>query len=321
MRQLYYILAELIKSYHVQCKYDTGLAADTLAKINDYRRQIVTIAEQREIFVDQIDVGAIGAIKKDVFFTRDDLDSLVVRMIGDLPDNTLVSLVQQGTRQNIFTRNGVAWPMLMSDVQAGTILGSQIPFDFPQEIYLQKSDTLDIGIVDPTDSGDSGFIFVHGANLKDDPASGTQALFDEINITEFDRTPNIPRTQLVPIQFQFTDKSAGNPAIAVDGGKDIFSTKNERSVILTEVSCNVDSLRVTLIDRGRNQEICETVEMLGIAARSQNPFTSWYPLPYPHLLKAQDRIQFRALNGSSIATAEGEDADVVYTWCFRGFTI
>jgi len=67
-------------------------------------------------------------------------------------------------------------------------------------------------------------------------------------------------------------------------------------------------------------EICNEVEAMGVAGRQDNQYDVWYPLPYPHLLRAQDRIQFRALNGSLISGDEME-ADVVNTLCFRGFTL
>lgn len=318
MQQLYYLINELIKSYHVFCKFDKVKADAILKRINEYRLQLVILAEQRQIFIEQLNVPInASGYKNDLFFTHDDIDSLVIRGIARLDDAVTVSLVQQGTRENLFTRQSVAWQHLFSDVQFLPDNGQQIPFDFPQEIYLEKSQTLDIGITNQTTIG---FVFVHGANLKDDLAPNQQALLDEINLIEFDGTPNLPKPQLVPIQFQFANAVLDDPAIAVDGGDQIYSIKSERSVLLTEVSITDPSMRITLIDKGRNQEICNEVEALGVAGLEDNQFTVYYPLPYPHLLRKQDRIQFRALNGSTI-TGDLTDEDVLQTLCFRGFTI
>lgn len=318
MQHLYYLLNELIKSYHVFAVFDQVKAAAILERINRYRLQIAVLAEQRQWFVDQLDVEAnASGYKNDIFFTHDDIDSLVIRMIAFLENGVTVSLVQQGTRENLFTRQSVAWQHLMSDVQITPQTGQQIPFDFPQEIFLRKSQTLDIGITNQTAAG---MVFVHGCNLKDDAAPGQDALIKEINAREFDGRPNLPKPQLVPIQFKFTVQAVDNKAVAVDGGDEIFSIKSERSVILTEISTTSINSRVTLLDRGRNQEMCNEVESAGIAGFFTNQFTTWYPLPYPHLLRAYDRFQMRALNGSLIS-GEEDVADVTQTLCFRGFTI
>lgn len=318
MRQLYYALNELIKSYHVFCKFDMTRAANILKQINDIRLQIVLLAEQREIFIEQLEVLAnASGYKNDVFFTHDDIDSLVIKMIAFLERTVKVSLVQEGTRENIFTRQPVAWQQLMSDVQSGSAVGQQIPFDFPQEIYLQKSETLDIGVINQQTDGN---IFVHGANLKDDASPNVAALTKEITGLNFDGHPTLPQPVLVPIQFQFNANTVDAPAVAVDGGDQIYSIKGERSVILTEVSITDTNCRLSLIDKGRDQTICDTVEAQGIAAIDTNSFTSHYPLPYPHILRTKDRIQLKGFNGS-IITGDEVDANTIVTLCFRGFTV
>lgn len=319
MHHLYYTLNELIKSYHVFAIFDQTKAKAILERINQYRLQIAVLAEQRQWFVEELQVVAnASGYKNDVFFTHDDIDSLVIRMIGWLAVGTKVSLVQQGTRENLFTRQSIAWQQLMSDVQNSALaVGQQLPFDFPQEIYLEKSQTLDIGITDQTVAGK---VFVHGCNLKDDAAPNKGELIKEINRREANGKPNLPKPQLVPIQFKFTVAANDNKAVAVDGGQDIYSIKSERSVILTEISTTAVNSRMTLIDKGRDEEMVNEVESAGVAALFTNPFTTWYPLPYPHLLRSQDRIQYRGLNGSSIS-GDHELADVTQTVCFRGFTI
>lgn len=316
MEHQYYILNELIKSFHIFNRFDKTKAAAILQRLNEYRLQIVTQAAQRQIFIEQLQVVAnASGYKNDIFFTHDDIASLVIKFIADLQNGVTVSLVQEGTRENLFTRQAVAWQQLMSNMQLATD-GQQIPFDLPQEIFLDKSQTLDIGIIDQTATGQ---VYVHGANLVD-MKENLDELIAEINMLEFDGTPNIPKPQLVPIQFQFNTQAADDAAVAVDGGKDIFSIKSERSVILTDVSVTSPYMRVDLIDKGRDMEICNKVDVTGVAGTFNSQYTVYYPLPYPHLLRAKDRLQLRALNGLTNGNVF-VPADTVETICFRGFTI
>src|ERR1035437_506959 len=318
MKQLYYQLNELLKSYYVFCAFDMATANTLLVQINDLRLQIAVLADQRQIFIDQFDIPAdASGYQRDFFFTHDDIDSIVTRGIAYLDAATKTTLVQQGTRENYFTRQPVAWQHLFSDVQRATPLGQQIPFDFPQDIYLQKAETLDIGVQGQVDLG---FIFIHGANLPDNILPNKQNLLAEINLIEIDGRPNLPKPQLIPIQFKFTANATDNAAVAVDGAKDIYSIRNSRSVILTEVSCTVNNMRTTLIDKGRDNTICESVDIQGIAGYFEDAFTVYYPLPYPYLLRGQDRIQFKALNGGDVNTNPVGNTNV-QTLCFRGYTL
>lgn len=317
MNQLYYILNELIKSYHIFARFDAVKAKAILERINHYRLQIVTLAAQRQIFIEQLQVvqNASG-YKNDVFFTHDDINSLVSKFIAYLDDTVTVSLVQQGTRENLFTRQAIAWQQLMSCGQLATN-GQQIPFDLPQEIYLQKSETLDIGVIDQSSA--DGAVFVHGCNLVDNKENLDQ-IIQEINIIEFDGVPNLPKPVIVPIQYQYAAAAADDVALAVDGGKDIFSIKGERSVILTEVCSTTLLNRISLQDKGRDMLICNDVEVSGFAGEITNEFANYFPLPYPHLLRAKDRLQLQGLNGSDF-DANFVAADEVQTLAFRGFTI
>ncbi len=319
MEKLYYIINELIKSYHVFCKFDKNKAAEILTQINKYRLQIAILADQRQIFIEQLNIPAnASGYKQDVFFTHDDIDSLVTRMIGNLVNGTKISLVQQGTRENLFTRQSMDWQQLMSQIQFGTVVGQQIPFDFPQEIYLEKSQTLDIGVTGQTSDGR---IFVHGCNLKDDAAPNASILAAEIAGLDSDGNPLLPVTQIVPVLFTFPSAVAGTAATAINGGSDIYSIKSDRSVILTEVAVfAANGYKVTLIDKGRDQLICDQVDILGVAGNAHSQYAAYYPLPYPHLLRRQDRIQLKGINGSAI-TGGTQAADTPVTLAFRGFTI
>lgn len=315
---MYYILNELIKSYHVFSKFDTAKAADILTKINDYRLQIATLADQREIFYSQVEVPAnASGYKNDIFFTRDDIDSLVSKMIAFLELTATVSLTQLGTRENIFTRQSVPWQQLMSDVQDANPRGQQIPFEFTEEIYLGANESLDIGVTNQTVAG---MIGVHGCNLKDDYTPNADLIKAEILSFDENGEQKLPRLQIVPIQFKFTVAAADNKAVAIDGSKDIFSVKSNESVILTEVSTTSVNSRISLLDAGRNQEICTEMESLLIAGYYQNQYTTYYPLPYPHMLRRLDRLQLRGLNGSNITGTE-DTANEIQTIAFRGFTI
>lgn len=319
MQKLYFLLNECLKSYHIFRRYDPIKAKEYLDRINEYRIHIVQLALQRQMFIEQLNIlPNSSGYKTDVFFTHDDIDCLVSRMIASLEDTVKLSLVQQGTREILYTRESVAWQQLASQVQDSAVNnGQKIPFDLPQEIYLEKSQTLDIGVTNQV--GTDRFVFVHGANLKDDPADNFEFFKSEILSQDLDGVPNLPKPQLVPILFQFP--AGGNAeATAVDGGSGIYSVKSERSVILTEVSVTTPDCRLSLSDKGRNIEICTNVESLGIAGQFDNQYTVYYPLPYPHLLPAQDRLQLRGLNGSNI-TGSDTTVGVVQTICFRGFTI
>lgn len=314
---LYYTINELIKSYYIFSRFDPVKANEILERLNRYRLQLVTLAAQRQIFIEQLTIEAnASGYKNDVFFTHDDIDSLVSKFIAWLGNGTTISLVHQGTRENLFTRQPVAWQQLMSESQLVATNGQQIPFDLPQEIFLGKSQTLDIGVTNQTSEG---LVFVHGANLIDNRENVDQ-LIAEINGVEFNGMPNIPKPQLIPIQFKFESEDLDSPAVAVDGGDNILSVKNEKSVILTDISCTSLDFKMSLEDKGRNMTIATNVEASGISALVTNQYTGYYPLPYPHLLRAKDRIQLRGLNVSAISS-NPTPTNVVQTLVFRGFTI
>lgn len=314
---LYQQLNEMLKTYRVFESFDKQQAGNLLAKINELRLSIALIAEQRQIFWKQINVPAnASGYKNDLYFTSDDIKSLVSRFVANLGLTTSLSLTQQGIKENIFTRQAIPYQQLASAVQSVTT-GQAIPFDLPQEIFLDKNDSLDFGIKNQTSAGQ---IIVHGCNLKDDYSPSVDALRAEINRRDERGNPFLPQTALIPIQFKFTAGAVGNQAVAVDDATNIFSIKNPKSIILTDVSTTSINSRITLIDRGRNQTLCETVESQGVAGFFQNRFTVYYPLPYWHILRASDRLELQAVNGSNI-TGTFDAANDIQTLCFRGFYI
>jgi hypothetical protein len=313
---LYYQLNEMLKTYRVYESFDSAKAKDLLKQINDLRLAIALIAEQRQIFWAQLEIEANNTgYKNDVYFTSDDIKSLVSRLIANLEIGVTFSLIQQGSKKQEFTRQQVPYQQIASAVQSSAT-GQNIPFDLPQEIFLDKNDSLDIGVVNQTTAGQ---IIVHGANLKDDYTPNVEAIKNEIWSINRDGSPNLPTPVLVPILFKFLANTLDAKAVAIDSGKNIFSQKGEKSVILTDVSTTSINSRISLIDTGRNHTLCNEVESQGIAGFHTNRFTSYYPLPYWHLLRQTDRFQLEALNGSIITGVQ--DAVGTYTICFRGFTI
>lgn len=315
---LYYQLNELLKTYRIFVTFDKVRAKELLAQINDLRLAIALIAEQRQIFWAQIDVPAnASGYKNDVFFTSDDIKSLISRLVSNLSLTTLMSLTQIGKRENIITREILPQQQLASATQNSTTTGQSLPFDLPQEIYLDKNEALDLGITNQTTDA---FVFVHGCNLKDDYSPQVQAIKDEIWALDEFGQPNLPQPVLVPILFQFVSATLGTKATASNGGTQIFSVKGGKSVILTDVSTTSINSRISLIDNARNQTICDEVESLGVAGFYTNRFSVYYPLPYWHLLRMDSRFEFSAINGSLITGAQ-EGAAVQQTMCFRGWTI
>lgn len=312
-----YALNELVKSYHIFSSFNEQKGRELLAAINEIRFAAAIRAEQRQIFWRQLTVPANNAgYTNDLFFSSDDVRSIFARFIAYLDQDVTLGVLQEGTREVKFTRERIAWQQLASSVQSSPN-GQAFPFELPQEIFIDRNQTLNFAI---TNQQQLGYIFAHGANLKDDLAPNRDELAAEIAAKDEFGSPSLPQTVLVPIQFRFPDANFDTQAVAINGANEIYTNKDSRSVILTEVSTTAVNARFTLIDNGRNQLLCDTVEAQGIAGNYTNQFATWYPLPYPHLLRKQDRLQLKAYNGS-IITGEQDVADFIFTLCFRGYTI
>lgn len=296
-------LKDLVKTYHVYKTFDKTLAETLLTQINDLRLQIALDADIRQIYYSQLPVPAnAGGGKRDIFFTRGDTRFTVNRGIAYLAQTDTISLLHQGKRTNVITRTDVAWQQLFSQTQlAAAIRGQQLAFDFPEEIYFQNNETLDIGVT----STAAGNIILHGCNLKDDYTPDGDNIKAEINKRDEYGNPSLPEWQVIPLIFSFASVVAGTEAVGANGRNEIYSVKSDKSVILTHVSISNQNCRVSLFDDGRSQEICERVEASGFAANESSPYTTYYPLPYPHLLRKQDRLKMRALNVSFITGAAG----------------
>lgn len=302
---------ELLKSYYVALVYDQNKAAKLLQDINDLRLQIAIDAEMREIFYDQVDIPAnASGFQESVWYSRNDIRYVVRRAIAMLDDATTISVVNQGNKQRILTREPLGWQQIFSAIQ-GLANGQNTLFDFPQEIEFQENEALGLSTQGQTDAG---WVFFHGATLKDTLEDARRNdIQDEINTY-------LPQPQLIPILFQFPNNTAGTLAVNSANGNQIFSTKYNRSIILTEVSTTASDCRLTLIDEARNQLVCERVEMRGIASQFNNSFTAFYKLPYPHLLRRGDRLRIDVLNGSDI-TGDTEAANEIKFLTFKGYSV
>lgn len=308
-------LQELIKSYTIAQAYDTQKAADLLGQIRDLRLEIALDAEGREIFYSQIIVPflAAGSYQQTQWFTKNDIAYTLRRGIAKLSDAATLSAVNEGNKQRVITREPIAWQQIFSSIQEAVPFGQQTLFDFPQELQFQENETFGLSIAGQITS--NGYVFYHGCTLKD--------TIEDVRIADLKQEIDsyVPEgQQLVPILFQFPSNVVDTPAQSPTGSSDIFTAKNSRSVILTHVSTNAPDMRLTITDEGRNQVICENIEARGVAAEESNRFTSYYELPYPHLLRRGDRLRFRARNGSEITGVE-EAANTVFYLCFKGYSI
>jgi hypothetical protein len=304
-------LQEALKSYYIANSYDKAKANAILNEINERRLSIAVDALARNIFYGQVDIPANSSgYQQTVQFAKDDIKYIINRGIASLDDGTTIAATNQGNKQRIITREAIAFQQLFAVTQNATN-GQQTLIDLPQEIMFDANEVLSLALQNQTNPG---WLFFHGCTLKDYLEDA------QIKDLENEISSYLPEPQLVPIVFQFPDATAGTLAINASGGNQVVSTKNPRSIILTGVSTTASDCRMTLIDEARNQIICDRVEARGIASDFENQFTTYYDLPYPHLLRAGDRIRADILNGSDI-TASTETVNALRYLTFRGFTM
>jgi hypothetical protein len=321
-------LRELLKHYTVASNVamatgkndDVNRAIGLLQEINAVRLSVALNAEMREIFYKQVNVpqAASANTVQNIYVSQNDKRYTFRRGIAALIDNVTISFLNQGARAIEITRNPVAWQMLFSQYQNAAPIGQQSLFDFPETLMFSENQSLNIGITGQTDDG---FLFFHGANIKDNLEESSIADIRREFLTDSGQTLYLPETQIVPLQFKFTSNTAGTLATTPNGDNNIFSVKSDKSVLLLEVSSNrQDYIIDKLTDEGRNQTICERIETLGVAGNSDNQYAAWYPLPEPHLLRRGDRLKAVLTNGSNISgdTVAANDAT---TLAFRGITL
>jgi len=314
-------LKQAIKTYYALMPFST--TAQNSARLDDIKARrlaIVREAAQRAIFYDYtLFQGQNVGETNTQFFSRGDIKSILKRGIATFAQNVTVALTHQGIRENVFTRDKIAWQQLFSVIQnlvATSEHGQNIPFDYPSEIHFNENESLEIQL---TNQQADGWLFHHGCNLIDSSVD----LTDLSN--EIDNSP-LPTAQYVPIVYRFAD----GIEYANDGqnNKWIYSIKNNRSAILTGVSVadSGDSptggldCQLTLIDEGRNLEYANLIEMRGVAGCFLNPYTVYYPLPYPILLPRKDRLKIQVKNGSDISqTSQPTNLNNYLNFC--GFSI
>lgn len=299
-------LREYLKTYYIFRGFDRHKADEILQTINEIRLSLATEAELRQIYWEQINIRQTAAAYQDnYFFTRGDTDFTVVGGIANLTSTVLISLLHQGARQNVLTRENVQWQALFSDIQQAAPVGQQFPFDFEQELLFESNQSLQIGITGETTAGKR--LFLRGCNLKNDHPPNLHDLTKEIE-------DSLPQWQIVPLTFLFPIGSAD--AIDVSGNSDIYSIKSDRSVLLTHVSTSAVNFFASLFDDGRSQQMCNRVDIRGIAGAFNNVYATYYPLPYPHLLRKQDRLKLRASLQAGVSASES-----LQYINFSGFTI
>lgn len=304
-------LKEQLKSYFIAKTYDERFARDLLTEINARRLQIAIDAEMREIFYAQQDIPAVATgYQQSVWFSKNDIRYNLRRAIANLVETVTISATNQGNAQRIITREPIAWQQIFSAIESN-IFGQQIPFDFEQEMRFAENESLGLAIQGQTSDGQ---IFYHGCTLKDALVEATA------NDLKSEIGEYLPQPQIVPLIFQFPSAVVGSDATDASGGNQIFSAKNSRSVLLTHVSTTAPDCRLTIIDEGRNQMLCDTIEMRGVAGLYTNEYTTYYPLPYPHLLRRGDRLKIRVLQGSLISGNEMTINTLNYL-TFKGYTI
>lgn len=309
------LLLEDVKTYHSLSGYVDQ--KELKKRIDAQRLGIALDACRRMCFWDKTDiqVGNAGETK-DYFFSRGDIKSLIKRGIAVLQQNVNASLVHQGIRRNIFTRQSLAWQQLFSTIQNATEsdYGQNLPFDLPAEIYLKENESINVQV---TDQQTNGYIFWQGCNLVENSVE-----VKDIQ-TEIEKN-NLPTSIFVPLVYQFN--TANGYAVDGQGNSNIFTNKNDVSCILTHVSVAGDSTsqglncQLTLIDVGKNTEFCDLIEMRAIAGGYLDKYTVYYPLPYPIFLPRQDQLKAKIKNGSDI-NGERNSTGVTNYLTFAGITL
>lgn len=326
-------LKELIKSYTIAqtiadasgSQTDTDKATQLLNTINNLRLQLAINAEMYEVFWNQV-VIPLGASANNVYntwFSKNDKAWLLRRGIAALDAGALVSLLNQGKREKVITRDPVAWQQLFSAIQL-VGLGQQTLFDLPETLRFGVNQALNIAVqgeVTGVGVPAKGYIFLHGATLKQNLEETTVKELQSEFINEQGETIYLPETQLVPLIFQFASATAGTYATDANGASDIFTVKNDRSVLITHVSSTFPLCRIDkLSDEARNQTLCERVEMQGVASDYTNTYGTWYELPFPHLLRRGSRFKGVFQQGSVMLNQVEPTATLGYL-AFKGITL
>lgn len=305
-------LQELTKSYLIHVLSDSANAKAVKRQLDELRHAIAVDSEMRDIFYDEVRVPAsVQGGRQNIFYSRNDVDYTLRRGIAYLPTGEVISLEKRSGDSKVFTRESTAWQQIFSAIQ-GQNTGLELLQDFPQELRFTENESLNIGITRGANS-EEALLFLHGASLKERPDSTLRDIDNEI-------VQSVPQSQIIPLVFRFADANAGTEATDPNGNKEIFSLKSDRSVMLTHVSTTASDCKISLYDEGKNLQICDTVECAGVASNYLNRYTTYYELPYPHLLRRGARLKLRAVNGSDITGAQ-EQGSTNYFLTFKGFTV
>lgn len=327
-------LRELIKSYTIAetvalasgTQIDMDYADNLLQQINQMRLDLATQAEMREIFWDQVIIpnAANANTVQNNWFSKNDIAYIIKRGIAALDMGVSVSLLNQGDKLKTITREMTQWQALFASVQSQS-LGQQTLIDLPEALRFGANQALNIGVqgqVTGLGTVAQGWLFLHGATTKENLEESTVKEIQSEFIDDNGNTKYLPETQLVPLIFQFPTGTLDEFATDPSGNQNIFSVKNDRSVLLTHISTSSVDYRVDkLQDEGRNQLLCERIEVEGIASDMTNSWTAWYELPYPHLLRRGDRLKAVLQNGSNLENNGPIAANVNTYLMLKGQTV
>lgn len=327
-------LRELIKSYTIaqtvatasNAATDQNYAMDLLNRINSMRLNLALQAEMREVFWDQIDVPIASNANtvQNNWYSKNDIAYLIRRFVAALDSGANVSLLNQGEKQRAITREAVLWQQLFSSVQS-VALGQQVLLDLPETLRFGVNQALNIAIQGESTGVGSvpqGYIFAHGATTKENIDEATVNGIRSEFIDSDGSTIYLPESQLVPLIFQFPTGANNEFATDPNGSQNIFTVKSEKSVLLTRISTSDVNFRIDkLSDEGRNQTFCERIEVSGVASDMSNAYTTYYDLPYPHLLRRGDRLKGVFQNGSPLNTSSLQSAGVLTYLTFEGVTL
>lgn len=317
-------LQELLKTYYILESLNDSKAPLLKKQINNLRVKLAFEAEMRRIFIEQVNIRSNLSAYPDSYFIKRGTNRFTIsKIIGTgISTGASVFLEKQGSEEiatnKSLTNQTFNWEVLFSS--AGfTPNAPQAPFEFEPELFFDHNESLNITF---DKNPNIAALFIHGANLNESEPIGFDAIESEIQKT-------LPQWEIVPISFVWPS-TAGVPiqidAVDASGNTDILSTRSDRSILLTGLSYNTESTPIgqtqtqpnsllTLIDITKNQEICTKVQIGGVCGDIQNKTTTYYDLPYPHLLRAKSQLKVR------LSALRNNNVDTPTNFNFYGFAI
>lgn len=304
-------LFDLLRRYNLITAFDK--AQSLRDEINEVRLNLAIQSLKRNIYIQELPIDTnVNSEQSNYFFSRRDTPFTIVKAISSLFQNQKISFLHQGDRRRVLINEFSNWNNLFAEVSGqpiAAITGNQIPFNFEQELFFSRNQTLQVTV---NGLAPLGRIYFHGADVNIDKPINTDNLVKEIEST-------LPEWTALPLTFLFS--SALNVlATNLQGDTDILTPVLDRSLLLTHCATTAD-YSLTLSDIGRNQEICHQIDVLGMASSYiPQQYTAWMPLPYPHLLQAGSQLKIEARSNGLFAGSPVIANTPVYL-IFKGFKI